>query len=158
MNRKAAVHVQKRKWRAARWHTQLLAFFTLIGLAASGYLAYTSLVSGALYCAGIGNCETVHASAYSQIYGVPIAYLGFGSYVAIGGLLLWQAMATEASRKYLASLGILAVAISGVIFSAYLTYVELFVILAICPWCVVSALAMLALAFTSGAAVRSALR
>lgn len=33
----------------------------------------------------------------------------------------------------------------GVLYSAYLTYLELFVIHEICPWCVASALVMVAL-------------
>jgi len=43
-------------------------------------------------------------------------------------------------------MGMVTVAVSGAVFSAYLTYVEFFVIDAVCPWCVASAIVIAALA------------
>ncbi|MHB1414302.1 MAG: vitamin K epoxide reductase family protein [Chloroflexota bacterium] len=124
------------------WPMVLLA---LVGLAASGYLSYSTATSGALVCGGIGNCDAVQASAYARLMGVPVAYLGFGSYLAVG--LGLAGMATpQRDVRYLALLGVLVVSLAGALFSAFLTYTEFFVLQAVCPWCVLSAATMIALA------------
>jgi uncharacterized membrane protein len=86
--------------------------------------------------AGGGGCETVQSSRYAEILGVPVAALGLGEYA---GLLLSALLRGEGG----ALLG-LFVTLASVLFSAYLTYLELFVIYAICQWCVASAALMTA--------------
>lgn len=139
-------------------YTWAFVLLTATGLLASGYLSYTYLTSSTLYCAGIGNCEVVHASAYAKIFGVPIAYAGLASYVALAALLVARSSLDDARSRYLAILGVQAVAIAGTVFSAYLTYVEFFVINAICPWCVVSAIAITGVAIVAYLEVRAQLR
>lgn len=120
----------------------LLHFASLIlaGLGAldATYLSYIKLAHVEAICRGVGNCEAVNNSVYSEIYGIPIALFGLAAYLAIVAIL-----AIEPRFTLLQDYGPLAVfglALTGTLYSAYLTYVELFVIHAVCPYCVTSAL------------------
>ena len=88
--------------------------------------------------AGGGGCAKVADSEYSEIFGVPVSALG-----AIGAAVVLVCAFSGASR--VRAVGA-AVAIGGAAFSLYLTFLELFVIDAICQWCVASAVLMVALA------------
>lgn len=118
-----------------------LAFIvTGIGMLDSLYLSWVKIINSQVYCGTSGQCETVNSSSYSMLAGIPIAYLGFGAYLVIllllfleGRNLFWQ----ENSP-----LLVFGISLVGVLFSAYLTYIEIAVLHAICPYCVVSAIAM----------------
>ena len=115
-----------------------IAILSLLGMVIAGYLTATKLAGAAPYCAGIGSCEAVNASPYSVVLGVPVALLGFGAYLIIFGLALlprWQPQ-----YEFQADLALFGVALVGTLYSAYLTYVELFVLYEICLWCVASAI------------------
>jgi uncharacterized membrane protein len=115
----------------------VLAVLAVAGLCMSAYLTWVHLRGVAPVClAGGGGCETVQSSRYAEILGVPVAALGLGGYA---GLLLSALLRGEAG----ALLGLFVTLVS-VLFSAYLTYLELFVIYAICQWCVSSAALMTA--------------
>ena len=116
--------------------TSLAALLCLAGLGVAGYLTYVHYEGIAPICTS-GGCEKVQASSYSELAGVPVALLGLLGYAAIALSLLWRG---DAGRTVTAGL-----AIAGFGFSAYLTYLELFVIDAICQWCVASAVLMAAL-------------
>jgi uncharacterized membrane protein len=110
----------------------LLALTAAAGVLISAYLTWTHLRGAVPVCVGGGGgCDVVQTSRYSEILGVPVAALGL---VAYAGLLLSAALEGETA----ALLG-LFVALVSALFSAYLTYLELFVIGAICQWCVASA-------------------
>lgn len=112
-----------------------LLVFALAGAAVAGYLTWVHYAGLEPICAGGGGgCERVQNSDYAELAGVPIAVVGLLGYVAILGSL---ALPGEAGRLSVAFL-----ALVGAGFSAYLTYLELFVINAICQWCVVSAVIM----------------
>lgn len=112
----------------------------LAGLAIAGYLTYVHYAKLKPIClASGGGCETVQSSEWSKLAGVPVALVGLGGYAAILASLLF--VRGEAGR--LATVGL---ALVGWLFSAYLTYRELFSIHAICQWCVASAVVMTALA------------
>ena len=113
----------------------LLVVLAVVGLLMSSYLTWVHLMGRSPVClAGSGGCETVQSSRYAEILGIPVAALGIGGYT---GLLLSGLLRGEGG----ALLG-LFVALVSVLFSAYLTYLELFVIYAICQWCVASAVLM----------------
>jgi uncharacterized membrane protein len=115
----------------------LLALLAAAGIAISAYLTWTHLRGVVPVCvSGSGGCETVQTSRYAEILGVPVAALGL---VAYTGLLLSAVIKGETA----ALLGFF-IALVGTLFSAYLTYLELFVIFAICQWCVASAALMAA--------------
>ena len=115
----------------------LLAVLSILGLLMSAYLAWVHLAGVAPIClAGSGGCEAVQTSRYAEILGVPVAVLGIAGYA---GLLLSAWLKGEVGVL----LG-LFVALVSVLFSGYLTWLELFVIQAICQWCVTSAILMTA--------------
>jgi uncharacterized membrane protein len=90
-------------------------------------------------CLGSGDCSTVNSSRYSETFGgIPVSLLGLLAYLTIIGI-----HALETRSRFLKQNGnLLAFGLSllGVLFSAYLTYVELYVIHAVCPFCVASAI------------------
>lgn len=110
----------------------------LIGVGIAGYLTYVHYAGLKVLCLSSGGCETVQASRFAKLGGVPVALLGLLGYIGILGTL---AIKSELGR--LAGFGI---ALIGFGFSMYLTYRELFTIKAICQWCVSSAVLMTVLA------------
>jgi uncharacterized membrane protein len=113
------------------------AILSLAGLAISLYLAITWYADTVPVCAGgEGGCERVQSSDYADLAGVPVALVG-----AVGYALLLGAFALRGEAPRMAAL---LFALVGLGFSLYLTYLELFVIEAICQWCVASAVVMAA--------------
>ncbi len=110
----------------------------LAGLGIAGYLTAVHYAGGEPVCAISHGCATVQQSDYAALAGVPVAVLGLLGYVAI---LVALARDGEAWRTAAALLSL-----AGVGFSAWLTYVEVGVLRAICVWCVGSAICMAALA------------
>lgn len=113
---------------------------TLIGLGVAGYLTYIHYEGIAPVCT-TGGCEKVQASTYAEIGGIPVALLGLIGYISIG-VSLWIKGDIGRALTFL-------LALIGFGFSLYLTYLEFFVIDAICQWCVASAVLMTALLITS---------
>jgi uncharacterized membrane protein len=113
---------------------------TLLGLAVSAYLTWIKLTGNTASCGSVGDCASVNNSRYAEIGGVPIALLG-----ALGYLALLAALAVEErwqSFSDFARLAAFGVGLVGTLYSAYLTYIEVGVLRAVCPYCVVSAIAM----------------
>jgi uncharacterized membrane protein len=116
----------------------LTALIALVGLFIAVYLAlYKAGIIGTLAC-GTGSCETVQLSRWATFLGLPVAAWGAGYYALVVALALAGIQDRWAESRRL-SLTMLIVTGWGVVFSAWLTYLELFVIHAICRWCVVSA-------------------
>jgi len=131
-----------------RWIITLM--LAIAGLADAVYLTIVHYDTKALVC-GLGDCETVQTSRYAEIAGVPIALLGVFMYavIALAGIArCW--LPAEADRLTFA---IFAIALAGAVYAAYLTYLEIAVIDAICQWCVVSALLTLGILLLEGATV-----
>ena len=116
-----------------------IAALSLVGVAIAAYLTYVHYEDVEAFCvAGGGSCEKVQTSEYADLAGIPVAVLGLIGYVLI-----------LASLWVPGEYGVMAgavLALFGFVFSAYLTYRELFTIDAICQWCVASAVVMTALA------------
>lgn len=115
----------------------------VIGLIDSLYLTWAKLTHSAVICGGSTECQTVNDSPYAEIAGIPISLLGMGAYIAILGLLYLESRGDfwrEYSRMFL-----FGITLVGVLYSAYLTFIEVAVLYAICPYCVVSAVVMLLL-------------
>ncbi len=126
---------------------RLIGVLALAGLAVAGYLTYVHYAGIEPVCAGGGGgCERVQSSSYAELAGVPVALLGMVGY---GLILLSLAVPGDPGRFA----GVL-LALVGFGFSAYLTWVELVEIEAVCQWCVVSAVLMTGLALaTAGRAL-----
>ena len=120
-----------------------VALLSLLGLFLSAYLyLYKIGKIGTLAC-GAGGCETVQHSPWSRFAGIEVSLIGLIGYA---GLLVVSLAALQpgAHRRWLTAL-LLCLAGLGVAFTAYLTYLELFVIHAICRWCVGSAVIIVAI-------------
>lgn len=118
---------------------------TLLGVGISMYLTlYHWGWIGTLQCGlNASSCQIVQASSYSQFLGLPVALWGGGWYLALGGLAATRYFKTEPSPGWRWVLGGLAWV--GLLFTLYLTYLELFVLHALCWWCVVSAMLVVGL-------------
>lgn len=124
---------------------QLIALLALIGVVLAAYLTlYKTGAIAALQCS-TGGCETVQLSKWATFLGLPVAAWGIAFYVAVLALALAGLQARWADARGI-SLLLLGLTGWGVLFSLYLTYLELFVIHAICRYCVGSA-ALVTLAF-----------
>lgn len=132
-----------------RWGTVAAS----IGLVDALYLTWLKLVGGTAACAGIGNCELVNNSRYASIGDIPIAVLGAMSYLAILGLLAWDRWSP--GSRTAARLGVFGLALTGTLYSTYLTYLEVAVLHAVCPYCVLSAVMMVSLLFISVVRLRA---
>jgi len=116
----------------------------LVGLLDAAYLTIIKLTDNEARCIqGVGDCFSVNTSRYSEISGIPVALFGFAAYLAIILLLLLESRGSFWEEN--AGLAVFGITLFGVLYSAYLTYLEIFVIRAICPFCIVSAIAMVIL-------------
>ena len=122
-----------------------LGVLATAGLLISLYLTWVHVAGVEPVCvAGGDGCQTVQSSRYAAVLGIPVPRLGLAGYA---GLLLAAGLRGGAG----AYLGLL-MSLVGTLFSAYLTYLEVFVIGALCQWCVASA------AIMAGALLCAALR
>ncbi len=123
----------------------------LAGALIAAYLSVTRLLGEPAVCGPSHGCETVAQSVHALVLGfIPVAYLGFAASVVLVALAtVWWRWADR--RALLAAYGLLLL---GTLFAAYLTYLELFVIEAICPWCVSYAASIVAGLVVAGLALR----
>jgi uncharacterized membrane protein len=122
-------------------HRQALALLALVGFFVALYLWLHQIgVGGELKC-GTGGCDTVQASPWAEQLGIPVAFYGVVGYAAILAAALVGLQPAWLGRRGPIIL-LAALATGGVLFSGWLTYLELFVIHAICRWCVASAVIM----------------
>jgi uncharacterized membrane protein len=103
------------------------ALVALAGVAVAGYLAWAHFADESVICVQGGGCETVQQSSYSEIAGIPVAALGVAAYATVLALLAWDAPQARLAAATLALVGLL--------FGVYLGAVQLFVIDAVCVWC-----------------------
>jgi uncharacterized membrane protein len=109
----------------------------LVGLAAvavvtSGYLTWVKLAGIIPQCGPVKGCDTVEASPYSAVFGIPVALPGLlMSLVILAAVAAWWWSGDRRLLYVPYALGLL-----GLFVVVYLTYLELFVIHAICIWCV----------------------
>ena len=131
----------------------IVAALALAGIFISLYLTLYKLgIIGELSCS-IGSCETVNTSKWSRFLGLPVAAWGLLFYLDVFAVALLSSLPRfEDERAF--SLVLVAESAVGVLFSAWLTYLELGVIHAICIWCMTSALIVTAILITSVADLR----
>jgi uncharacterized membrane protein/thiol-disulfide isomerase/thioredoxin len=111
----------------------------VVGMVVAAYLSFIEVTGSTAVCGPVGDCNTVQQSPYATLFGVlPVGVLGLIGYVGIGAA--WAGTRAGSSvRRYRAVLLLWAVAFAGTVFSAYLTFLEPFVIGASCAWCLTSA-------------------
>jgi len=119
-------------------HRQAIALLSLVGFLISLYLWLHAIgVIGELKC-GTGSCEVVQASPYARVAGVPVAFFGVVGYVALFVTALVGLQPSFLPKRSVSAL-LAALATGGLVFTAYLTYLEAFVIHGWCRWCLGSA-------------------
>lgn len=127
------------------WLRYIAIVLCIIGIGVAAYLASAKLADTELVCAETSSldCNAVQSSAYSEIAGIPISVLGLGAYAAFLVLLVFEntiQIITDYGRMVM-----FAMALFGVVYSGYLTYIEAYVLEKWCQYCIVSALLMVGL-------------
>lgn len=122
---------------------------TLIGIGISSYLTWAHFTNSSIICTADRSCDTVNHSSFAYFppnWGIPVSILGLLGYLGLGGLtvmrlrlaqrpaeLVWKTRGRLDMALFVGTLG-------GVIFSGYLTAMEIWKLNAICWWCVASAI------------------
>ncbi len=120
------------------WLSMALA---LVGVLVSIYMTVYKLTSNNAMCLGSGDCSTVNSSPYSQVYGIPVAFVGVLGYVAIFGALLLETRGGKFFKRN-STFFVFGLSVTGFAFTLYLVYLEIFVIKALCPFCITSQITM----------------
>jgi uncharacterized membrane protein len=109
--------------------------FAAVGTAVSAYLTWVHYSGSLALCIGVGGCEAVQTSRYAMVGELPVAAIGLGGFCAMLGVaiarLVWD-------RAWL-DLSLFGLSLAATLYVGYLTYVEIFLLGAICPWCVTAA-------------------
>ena len=134
--------------------TWSIPILSILGLLVAGYLSFIEVSNAEAVCGPVGDCNSVQTSPYAVLLGfLPVGVLGFAGYaiILIGWILIkfgpnkWSESIT---------LAVWGMALFGVIFSIYLTFLEPFVIGATCIWCLTSAVIITFLFWVSTNPVR----
>jgi uncharacterized membrane protein len=131
----------------------VVAALSLAGVFLATYLTLYKLgYIGTLAC-GTGTCEKVQTSKWASLLGAPLALWGVGFYAAMFVLSLAGSLGTLVESRA-TSVALVVMSAWGVLFSAWLTYLEIAEIHAICRYCVASATLVLILFAVSVADLR----
>jgi uncharacterized membrane protein len=122
------------------------AVVAAIGTLVSAYLTWVHYSGNLALCIGVGGCEAVQTSRFSVVGTIPVALIGLAGFVAI----LAVALVRLRDAPAWADTALFGLSLAATLYVAYLTYLELFVLGAVCPWCVIVAVcAALVLALVS---------
>ena len=131
--------------RVTKWAVPALA---ALGLVDAGYLSILHWQGEAPPCWGYAGCAQVNSSVYATIFGVPVAALGGLLYIVLLSLGIWRLLGSKLIWPY-STLLLNALTLAATVFMGYLTGVELFVLRALCYWCLgMAAISLLLLALT----------
>lgn len=125
---------QNKSDRAYAWAMAILA---ILGAIDATYLVIYKLTGNNRMCLGNGGCHNVNFSPYSEIYGIPISAIGLVAYLVMLGIVLLEPRLPLLEEN--GPLVLFGLTLIGVGFSVYLTYLEVYVIHSVCPFCVASA-------------------
>lgn len=124
------------------WLELAIPVLALIGLSVACYLSYVETQLVEAFCGPVGDCNAVQSSPYARLFGViPIGVLGVLGYLTILAAWTWGRFRSNRWSKPMYWV-IFVLALIGTLFSLYLTYLEPFVIKAVCMWCLSSAVIM----------------
>jgi len=123
------------------------AVVAAIGALVSAYLTWIHYSGELALCIGVGGCETVQQSRFAVVGPVPVALIGLLGFAAMLAVALLRLRPRGPAWADTALFGL---SLAATLYVAYLTYLELFVLGAVCPWCVTVALcSVLVLALVS---------
>ncbi len=115
-----------------RWGA--LAVLAIAGMGVAAYLTYTHYADQPIACAGLSGCAAVENSEYSTLLDIPVGLLGLLFSAGLLALVVARVARLPLAEEW-APLAAFSMTLTGVAFAAYLTYIELFVLDAICIWC-----------------------
>lgn len=119
-----------------------VSLVTLVGVMVSAYMAYVEMTANPAVCGVIGDCNAVQQSEYASLFGVPIGLIGVIGYLMMFILNITINRVPQKYRwQFLFMLKVLVGGAAG--FTIYLTFLEPFVIGAVCAWCLLSSLIIL---------------
>jgi uncharacterized membrane protein len=113
------------------------AVVAAIGSLISAYLTWVHYSGDLALCIGVGGCETVQQSRFAVVGPVPVALIGLAGFAVILGVSLLRLRADAPAWTDTAVFGL---GLAATLYVGYLTYIEVFVLGAVCPWCVAVAL------------------
>lgn len=142
--------------RAPAWLERAIPALAVLGAGIAGYLAVVEIQAIPAVCGPIGDCNAVQHSPYARLFGViPLAALGVATYLAILLAWLWGRVQST-GPPHAAIRWVFGLALLGTFVSLYLTFLEPFVIGAVCLWCLTSSVIMTLLMIMSvGPALRA---
>jgi uncharacterized membrane protein len=153
---------------AARWKVRapvaelraaarLAPLLATVGLIVALYLTVIELSGDPAVCGPVGDCNAVQQSPYAFLFGIlPVGALGAFGYAAF--ILLWAGARLLSGRALdLARVALFGIALTGTLFSIYLTFLEPFVIGATCAWCLTSAVLQTVLLWVTADPARAAI-
>ena len=113
----------------------------IAGFVDASYLVWIKISQNKALCfIGAGDCFSVNNSKYSEWFGIPVALFGALAYLTIFTTLFFERRNDFFEEN--GSLLVFGLTLVGVIYSVYLTYIEIAVLRTICPFCVISAITM----------------
>ncbi len=115
----------------------------ILGLLVSIYMTIFKLTENPGMCLGNGGCSVVNNSIYAEVYGIPVAVIGIGGYLAILASLLLRPRSSFFDEN--GTMIVFGLVLVGFLFTLYLIYVEVALIHALCPFCLTSQITMTAL-------------
>jgi uncharacterized membrane protein len=138
------------------WRWWIILVLVLAGIGVSGYLAWSHINNQEIICGQSQGCDIVDQSKYAELilWNIPVSVAGLLSYLAMLALVLLRGRVLREWDQYF-PLAVFGISLSGVLFSLYLTYMELFVILGVCKWCVTSAIILTIIFVLSVAELRT---
>ena len=125
-----------------QWPSWVLPVLLVIGFIIAIYLGFVEVTGDEAMCGPVGDCNAVQQSQYAKLFGIiPVAILGMAGYVSIG--IAWLvSLKTSGGVQFYAKIAMFLLALLGLLFFIYLTFLEPFVIGATCMWCISSAIIM----------------
>lgn len=131
-------------FRLPDWTAWLIPLLIALGMGVAAYLSYVETQAVEAICGPVGDCNAVQQSPYAKLFGLlPVGVFGLLGY--LGLLATWLIRRSLPAFEKPAALAFWGMALFGVVFSIYLTWLEIFVIQAICLWCLTSAILMMLL-------------
>ena len=122
--------------RTLRNFSLAIMIFAFLGFLDSMYLTASRFFGIPLQCNITSGCETVTTSTYSEIFGIPVVLIGVIFYLIMffGAFAYFETNNTRLLRL------VSVLPVGGFLFSVWLVYVQLFILKAICQYCMASAI------------------
>jgi uncharacterized membrane protein len=121
---------------------RIIFILSIAGIIMAIYVLQSFLRQSSIICLTGSGCETVRKSPFSYIFGIPIPAFGLVGYAGLAILSFLKTLNLSTVNRQLSTKIMFAIAIFGICFVTWFTYMELFVIKGICMWCAISAVNM----------------